>query len=137
VQNGGTVKLLTALNDTALPPAGDMTAMDVNITVVNPTIGGYITAYADGASRPGTSTVNYATGQTVANNAIVPVRVDGSIDLTDIMNAAGSLNLVVDVEGYFSTGGLWAYVPTSPSRVFDSRKDGQTPSSRTRSPTVI
>ena len=125
VPNGGTVKLLTALGDTYLAGPGDMTAVDVNITVVDPTATGYITAYADGTSRPGTSTVNYVKGQTVANNAIVPVAADGSIDLTNVMTAAGSVELVVDVAGYFEAGGLYDYVPMNPTRVFDSRLDGQ------------
>ena len=126
VQSMGTLKVLTALNDTFLPAPGTMSAVDVNITVVNPTTAGYITAYADGTTRPGTSTVNFVKGQTVANNAIVPVGPDGSIDLTNVMGTAGSVNVVIDVEGYFEAVGQWAYayVPINPSRDFDSRRDG-------------
>lgn len=124
VANDGTVPLLVALGNNFLAAPGDMSAVAVNITVVSPTGNGYIAAYADGSSRPTTSTLNYTNGQTVANTAIVPVAADGKIDLTNEMSAAGSTQILVDVVGYFSTDALSAYVPLSPSRVFDSRKDG-------------
>ncbi len=125
VPNNGTVKLLVALGNSFLAPPGDMTAVAVNITVVNPSAGGYITAYADGASRPGTSNLNYTQGQTVANSAIVPVAANGEIDLANVTSATGSTNLLVDVVGYYATSPGWAqsaFVPIAPSRVFDSRK---------------
>lgn len=123
VQAGGTVKLLVALGNTVLAPPGKMSAVAVNVTVVNPSAGGYVTAYADGTNKPGTSNLNFATGQTVANSAIVPVAANGEIDLT----TTATLNLVVDVVGYYSTELNYAgaaFVPIAPSRVFDSRKAG-------------
>lgn len=128
VSNGGTVKLLVALGDTNLAPVGDMTAVAVNITVVNASNGGYIAAYADGASRPGTSNVNFGKGQIVANNAIVPVAANGKIDLTAELGTTASVNVVVDVVGYYSPSmnfATTAFVPIVPSRVFDSREDGE------------
>jgi hypothetical protein len=125
VPNNGTVKLLVALGNSFLAPAGDMSAVAVNITVVNPSAGGYVTAYADGANRPGTSNLNYTAGQTVANSAIVPVAANGEIDLTNVTSATGSANLLVDVVGYYSSMRNWAdsaFVPIAPSRVLDSRK---------------
>jgi hypothetical protein len=127
VPNGGTVKLLTAQNTEYLPGPGYMNAAVVNITVVNPTGNGYVAAYADGTGQPGTSTLNYTKGQTVANSAIVPVAANGEIDLTNEMTSAGSAQLLVDVAGYFEVGAddMSAFVPITPSRVFDSRKDGE------------
>lgn len=127
VSNGGTVKLLVAQNDTFLPAPGDLSAVAVNITVTNPSTNGFITAYPGGSSLPNASTVNYAKGQTVANAAIVPVSSDGYIDLTNTMAAAGSADIVVDVSGYFTPGPNaygGSFVPTAPSRDFDSRADG-------------
>jgi hypothetical protein len=105
-----------------------MTAVAVNITVVNASNGGYIAAYADGASRPGTSNVNFGKGQIVANNAIVPVAANGKIDLTAELGTTASVNVVVDVVGYYSPSmnfATTAFVPIVPSRVFDSREDGE------------
>lgn len=127
VPAGGTVKLLVALGDTYLPPPGYISAVAVNITAVDPSGNGFVTAYADGTARPATSTLNYHTGQTVANSAIVPVAANGEIDLTNEMTTAGSANLLVDVVGYYSLNGNFAsdaFVPIAPSRVFDSRRDG-------------
>ncbi|WP_152626700.1 hypothetical protein [Streptacidiphilus carbonis] len=128
VSSGGTVKLLVALGDTYLPPAGEMTAAAVNITVVNATNAGFVTTYADGASQPGTSNVNFGKGQIVSNNAVVPVAADGKIDLTAALGTTGSVDLVVDIVGYYSASmnfASTAFVPIAPSRVFDSRQDGQ------------
>src|SRR5262249_29770386 len=44
-------------------PAG-VAAAAVNLTAVNPSASGTLTAWADGASRPGTTNVRFATGQT-------------------------------------------------------------------------
>ena len=41
-------------------PAAGVGAVQVNVTVVQPNAGGYVTAYAGGAARPGTSTLNFA-----------------------------------------------------------------------------
>jgi hypothetical protein len=124
---GGTVKLLAALGNTNLPPVGYISAIAVNITVTDPNGNGFITAYADRSSKPDASNLNYGTGQTIANNAVVPVGADGEIDLTNTMSGSGSTDLVVDVLGYYSSNpdfATAAYIPVAPSRVFDSRLDG-------------
>ena len=84
------------------------TAVVVNVTATGPTVSGFLTAYGDGASRPATSTVNFAAGQTIANQATLPVS-NGKID---VFNSAGSTNIVVDLEGYY-TPAAPAYVPPS------------------------
>jgi hypothetical protein len=58
------------------------------------------------------STLNASTHQIVANSAIVPV---GSGGMIRIRNSSGTVNILVDVTGYFapgSSGGL--YTPLSP-----------------------
>jgi hypothetical protein len=128
VPDNGTVKLLVAIGDTNIAPAGYMSAVAVNITVVDPSSNGYVTAYADGTGRPGTSNLNYTSGQTVANSAVIPVAASGEIDLTNEMSTSRSTSLLVDIVGYYSTNTNFAgsaFVPIAPSRVFDSRKDGK------------
>jgi hypothetical protein len=51
-------------------PGGTLAFATVNVTVVNPTKPGYVTVQPCGTA-PGTSTVNYAAGETVANTATV------------------------------------------------------------------
>ena len=45
-------------------------ALAVNITAVNPTAAGYLTAYSGLGAVPTTSTLNFAKGATTANMAI-------------------------------------------------------------------
>lgn len=138
VGKGGIVSLLVAQNDTYLPAPGDMDAVVVNLTVTDTTGSGFITGYADGASVPNASNVNYAAGQTVANLAIVPVSSAGKIDL---FNGGGSVDLIADVVGYYSKDVVpqvaGAYVPVTPTRVFDSRGLGDTPLPNDRADTLV
>lgn len=77
------------------------TAVAVNVTVVNPTDTAFATFYPGPAFvvRPLVSTINYTPGRTLANNARIPLGVDGSIN---IFNAgAAPADFLIDVAGYF------------------------------------
>ena len=79
-------------------PSGAV-AISANVTVVNPTVTGDLVAYPNGlASPPGTSTVSFRAGRTRANNALIYLAGDGSFLVTN--KAAGSLDLVIDINGY-------------------------------------
>ncbi len=81
--------------------ASGATAAAVNVTVVSPAVGGLVTLYPGPANtvKPLVSSINYAAGRTLANNARITIGVDGSIN---IFNAAGTpLNFLIDVAGYF------------------------------------
>lgn len=77
----------------------DATAVAVNITDAAPTVGGFLTAYPDGAARPSASTLNFGKGQVVANEVHVQLGADGAIDL---FNLAGRTDAVVDLEGFYT-----------------------------------
>ena len=100
-------------------PATGVTAVALNVTAVSPTTIGYVTAWPDGSPRPSTSNLNYGAGQTVPNLVIVKVPADGKIDLYN--GSAGSVQLLADVEGYYTTAGGDAFVPVNPVREFDTR----------------
>jgi hypothetical protein len=74
----GMVRLKIAGNG-AVP--ADVSAAVLNLTVTNPTTSGFITAYPDGETRPGTSNVNFTAGRTVPNLSLVPVAANGYVDL--------------------------------------------------------
>ena len=79
-------------------PSGTV-SISANVTVVNPAAAGDLVAYPNGlASPPGTSTISFRAGKTRANNALLYLASDGSFLVKN--NAAGSLDLVVDVNGY-------------------------------------
>jgi hypothetical protein len=78
-------------------PSGAV-AISANVTVVNPASNGDLVAYPNGLAAPGTSTVSFRAGRTRANNTLLYLASDGSFLVKN--NAAGALDLVVDVNGY-------------------------------------
>lgn len=101
-------------------PASGVSAVTVNITEASPTGNGYVTAWSSGA-QPSSSNLNFGAGQTRAVSAIVPVSSSGTIELA--YTGTGSVRVIVDVEGYYSSTGS-AYVPVVSFRLFDSRTPG-------------
>jgi hypothetical protein len=80
-------------------PAGAV-AISANVTVVNPAATGDLLVYPNGPlSPPVASTLSFRAGRTRANNALVYLASDGSLLVKN--NAAGTLDLVLDVNGYF------------------------------------
>jgi hypothetical protein len=53
------------------------------------------------ASPPTASTISFRSGGTRANNAHLALSSDGTGRVTAKNNAAGALNLVLDVTGYY------------------------------------
>ena len=102
-------------------PGDAVGAVAVNVTAVGPTRNTYLTVWPTGAERPTASTMNPAAGQTVASMAIVAVGADGSFS---VFNAEGATEVVVDVLGWFPTGG--DYQAVVPVRFADTRAGGAT-----------
>lgn len=105
-------------------PATGVSAAVLNITVTNPTAAGYLTVFPTGLARPTASNLNWTTGQTLANRVVVPVGSGGQISL---YNQTGTTDVVVDVDGYFSSGSvnsssLSLFSALSPVRVLDTRQ---------------
>ncbi len=120
---GKTLTLTVAGTDSGSLPASGVNAVALNLTAVNEATGGYVTAYPDGAAtRPLASSLDFAAGQTVPNTVIVPVGADGKIDLYN--GSGGTIDLIADVQGYFSAGSPDAYLPVAPARLYDSRTSG-------------
>jgi len=104
-------------------PAGTA-AVAINLTAVDPTRGGFLTASPDrqGAGRR-TSTVNFAAGETRANFAVVPLNSAGAFTL--YAGTRGTVHELVDVLGYFNGGAPTddgAYEPVAVRRVLDTRQ---------------
>ena len=102
-------------------PAAGVTAVALNVTVTNGTGAGFISAYADGTTRPITSNINFAPGQTLPAQIIAPVGADGKIELYN-GGTSGGTDVIADVAGYYGTGaGLGLDPEGSPSRLLDTR----------------
>jgi hypothetical protein len=73
-------------------------AVATNVTITQPTAAGFLSIYAGGTTRPLVSTINFAAGQTRANNAVLPL---GSAGDVAVFCATGTAQAVIDVTGYF------------------------------------
>jgi hypothetical protein len=69
------------------------------VTATNPTASSYVTVWPDGTARPTASSLNFTLGETIPNLVVVPVGADGAIDF---YNHTGSVDLVADLEGYYT-----------------------------------
>jgi hypothetical protein len=101
----------------------DASGVLLNVTVVNPPVGGYLTVFPTGAYRPLASSLNYGAGAAVSNLVQVGT---GTADQVS-MYASSATDVVVDLEGYTApsasggTGaGLYNPLP-SPVRLCDTR----------------
>jgi len=77
-------------------------AMSVNVTVTNAKASGYLTLdRGDAASLPQTGTIYFSANKTRANNALVRLASDGSGTIKVLDATGGTVDLIVDVNGYF------------------------------------
>ncbi len=90
----------------------------VNITAVEGSQQSFLTAYPAGTSQPTASNVNFVGGQIIPNLAIVKIGAGGKIAL---YNNSGSVNVIVDVVGYFLTDSGSFFHPLAPNRILDTR----------------
>jgi parallel beta-helix repeat protein len=114
-----TLRLSMAGRD-GVPQTG-VAAVALNVAVTGPQAPGYVTVYPDAPGRPGTSNLNFVSGQTVANLVVVPMGADGDVDFYN--SSAGSVQLIADLSGWFTAGasGGGSFTPFPPTRLLDTR----------------
>lgn len=78
----------------------DATAISLNVAVTQPSSGGNLTLYPGGTSIPLVSAINYAAGQTRANNAIVSLGALGDLSVF-CSQGSGTVQVIIDVDGFF------------------------------------
>ena len=119
---------LTVAGGVVGAPAG-ASAVVLNVTVTNATAASYLTAYPAGSPRPLASNLNWVAGQTVPNLVTVPV---GANHQVTFFNPFGSVDLVVDLEGYFANpnGAAGGFLPLVPARVLDTRTGNGAPAAK-------
>lgn len=81
-------------------PAGTI-AVSGNVTVVNPTAAGDLLVYRADIAAPLASTVSFTLGRTRANNGILALSADVQQAVSILNKSAGSVHVIVDVNGYF------------------------------------
>ena len=70
------------------------------VTVVQPNGGGDLRLYPGGAPLPATSSINFASGQVVANGVTVGLNTGGQISIKVDMPAGTSTHVIFDASGY-------------------------------------
>ncbi|MHB8262576.1 MAG: IPT/TIG domain-containing protein [Acidimicrobiales bacterium] len=102
-------------------PSSAVTSVTLNVTATKATAASYLTFYPASSARPSSSNLNFPAGKTVSNLATVELSSQGALD---VYNNAGTVDVIVDVQGYYSTSsaqGAGLYNPLSPARICDTR----------------
>ncbi|MHB1720271.1 MAG: hypothetical protein ACYCTL_08320 [Acidimicrobiales bacterium] len=135
--NSGFVTLGPGATDTlavagvgGVPSSGAEAAI-MNFAVTDTTASSFLSVYP-GSTRPEVSNLNWMAGETLSNNVVVGLSTSGTVT---VYNNSGTANVVVDVEGWFSsssststgagtgtgTGTGTLFTPLSPARMADTR----------------
>ena len=117
---GATVTL--HVEGTAGVPASGVDAVTLNVTAVGATAPTHISVYPAGyAGGAGSSNLNVGPAAAVANMVLTKVSAGGDVTF---LNASGSVDLVADVQGYYSAGTGLSLAPVPPARILDTRPGG-------------
>jgi hypothetical protein len=103
-------------------PAAGVTSVVLNVTAVGASgPQSFLTVWPRGTTRPLASNVNFTAGVSVPNLVVTRVGDAGSVS---IFNDSGSVDVVADVQGWYSntvdTVGS-SFVPLNPARLLDTR----------------
>ncbi|MGB0114587.1 MAG: hypothetical protein WBP59_15320 [Ilumatobacteraceae bacterium] len=106
----------------------DILAVVANVTVVEPSIGGWLAIRPAGSTAGKTALVNFAAGRNVPNLAYVGVGPAGDVTVKIRTVPNGQAHVVIDVFGWISTtesGDRGARLITAgPARLLDTRTSG-------------
>jgi len=96
----GAVRTFTVADSCGIPPEAE--AVAANLTVINPTAPGFVTAWAAGAPAPTTVDINFAAGALRSNNATLSLSGAGAIDVrATLFGSNPQVHLALDVTGYY------------------------------------
>jgi hypothetical protein len=122
--NGGSDKV-TVAGSPGNPVPASATAVVLNVAITNATASSFMYAYPAGGSAPFVANQNFTAGETLSAQVIVGVGAAGQVT---IANHTGNVDIVVDVNGYYTADGttpgaaLLSTLPT-PIRLFDDRNN--------------
>lgn len=94
----GADRAFTIIGNCGIPPSAK--AVSVNLAVTGPTLAGHLRLHPGGTAIPLVSAINYAAGQTRANNAVLFLNAAGQIGVF-CGQTSGTVHFIVDVNGYF------------------------------------
>jgi len=98
--SAGQSRAFTMVGRCGVPPTAN--AISLNVTVTGATAPGYLTVYPQGSGIPLASTINFGSGQTRANNAIVRIGTGAAIAIFYGQASGNTVNVIVDLNGFFT-----------------------------------
>ena len=118
----GEIRSLGLLGQAGVPTTG-VDAVAMNVTVTGGTAPSVLTVWPSGVARPLASNLNWPVGDTRANLVVSALGVLGAVSM---VNATGSVHVIVDVVGWYDDGGAAhatgsEYHPVTPARILDTR----------------
>lgn len=116
---GGSTRL-TAGSEVAVPvvaAGSSATAVQLNLTAVDPAADGFVTAWPCGTTRPTVSNLNPVAGVTRPNLVNVRIGEGGAVCLY----SDGETDLIVDLLAEYRPGAPARFAPVSPRRLLDTR----------------
>lgn len=113
----GTKRSVTVVGGATGVPV-DADAVALNVTATGTTADSFLTLYPKGTGRPTASNLNWSAGWTVPNAVTVKVGDGGQVD---VFNNLGSVDVIIDVVGYYRSDGGSGLTPLAPKRIQDSR----------------
>jgi hypothetical protein len=104
-------------------PTSGVSAVVLNVAAVNETAASYVSLYPTGGTLPTVANLNTQAGVTVSNLVTVGVGTNGAVT---VYNHTGSTDIVLDVEGYYTTtvGTTGLYNAVAPVRVLGTLAAG-------------
>jgi uncharacterized protein YkwD len=99
---------------------GSVAAVSLNLAVTGAAGPGFATVYPCGSARPDASSINFDSGQTIANGLIAPVGRSGKV----CIYTSQRTDVIADVSGSFAPDS--DYRALNPARLLDTRPDATT-----------
>jgi hypothetical protein len=96
-------------------------AVSVNLTAVEPSDDGFLTAYPCGSKPPPTSNVNFRAEQSRGAHAISALSSDRRL----CVDSSSNTDVIVDLQGVFNATDGDLFAPQAPVRVIDTRSTGR------------
>ena len=110
--------LTFAVTGSGSPVPATASAVIFNLTAISPTVSTVLTAFAGSTPKPNASNLNVAAHANLPNRVIVPVTCVSGTCTVSIWNSVGSVNIAVDVDGWFITTSGAQFTPlATPARV--------------------
>jgi hypothetical protein len=121
---GGVTGKRGAGSVTAFPVRGvggvpaEATAVQVRVAVGSASAATFLEVWPEGTPGPGISMINVAAGENISNAAVVPLSSSGKLL---VYNAAGTADILVDVQGYYTGSSAVGFTPVDHTRMVDTR----------------